>query len=84
MMDIKQHQQKLIKQESGISVNEQVAEELDTPVIKKDKKKTKYKIVNESNCKPNKLWVDQVREFYNKLKQECLGNIDTDINVPYT
>ena len=38
MMDIKQHQQKLIKQESGISVNEQVAEELDTPVIKKDKK----------------------------------------------
>ena len=25
------------------------------------------KIVNESNCKPNKLWVDQGREFYNKL-----------------
>ena len=23
-------------------------------------------IVNESNCKPNKLWVDQVTEFYNK------------------
>ena len=72
-----------MKQESGISVNEQVAEELHTPVIKKDKK-MKYKIVNESNCKPNKLWVDQVREFYNKLKQECLGNIDTDINVRYT
>ena len=28
------------------------------------------KIVNESNCKPNKLWVDQGRKFYNKLMQE--------------
>ena len=28
-------------------------------------------IVNESNRKPNKLWVDQGREFYNKLTQEC-------------
>ena len=26
-------------------------------------------IVNESNCKPNKLWVDQGRKFYNKLMQ---------------
>ena len=32
-------------------------------------------IVNESNCKPNKLWVDQGRHFYNKLMQEWLGNI---------
>ena len=32
------------------------------------------KIVNESNCKPNKLWVDQGREFYNKLMQEWLDN----------
>ena len=24
-------------------------------------------IVNESNCKPNKLWVDPGREFYDKL-----------------
>ena len=38
MMDIKQYQQKLMKQESGISVNEQLAEELHTPVIKKDRK----------------------------------------------
>ena len=30
--------------------------------------------VNESNCKPNKLWVDQGREFYNKLRQEWLDN----------
>ena len=28
------------------------------------------KIVNESNCKPNKLWVDQGKEFYNKHVQE--------------
>ena len=27
-------------------------------------------IVNESNRKPNKLWVDQERDFYNKLIQE--------------
>ena len=32
-------------------------------------------IVNESNCKPNKLWVDQGREFYNKLMQEWLENM---------
>ena len=25
-------------------------------------------IVNESNCKPNELWVDQGKEFYFKLK----------------
>ena len=31
-------------------------------------------IVSESNRKPNKLWVDQGREFYNKLMQEWLGN----------
>ena len=34
-------------------------------------------IVNESNRKPNKLWVDQGREFYNKLVQEWLDNNDT-------
>ena len=33
------------------------------------------KIVNESNHKPNKLWVDQGREFYNKLTQECTPHI---------
>ena len=30
------------------------------------------KIVNESNCKSNKLWVDQGTGFYNKLIQEWL------------
>ena len=45
----------------------------------KDKKgKTVYnaciKIVNEFNRKPNKLWVDQGREFYGKLMQEWLDD----------
>ena len=31
-------------------------------------------ILNESNCKPNKLWVDQKREFYDKILQEWLDN----------
>ena len=35
------------------------------------------KIVDKSNHKPNKLWVDQGREFYNKLMQEWLDNNDT-------
>ena len=34
------------------------------------------KIVNESNRKPSKLWVDQGRKFYNKLMQEWLDNND--------
>ena len=34
------------------------------------------KIVNECNCKPNKLWVDQGREFCNKFMQEWLDNND--------
>ena len=33
-------------------------------------------IVNESNCKPNKLLVDQRKELYNKLMQEWLDNND--------
>ena len=32
--------------------------------------------VNESNCKPNNLWVDQGRKFYNKLMQEWLDQND--------
>ena len=35
------------------------------------------KIVNESKPQPNKLWVDQGREFYNNPKQKCL--VDKDI-----
>ena len=33
-------------------------------------------IINESNCKPNELQVDQEREFYNKIMQEWLNNHD--------
>ena len=32
--------------------------------------------LNESNRKPNKLWVDQGRQFYKKLMQEWLENND--------
>ena len=31
-------------------------------------------IINESNGKSNKLWFDQGRKFYNKLRQEQLDN----------
>ena len=34
------------------------------------------KIVNESNRKRKKVWVDQGREFKDKLMQECLENND--------
>ena len=30
------------------------------------------KIVNQSNCIPDKLWFDQGRELYNKLMQEVV------------
>ena len=33
-------------------------------------------MINESHCKPNKLWVDQGREFYNKLMKKSLDNND--------
>ena len=33
------------------------------------------KIVNESNRKPNKLWVGHGREFYNKLMQGRYFNV---------
>ena len=47
----------------------------------KDKKgktvlNTFIEIVNEFNCKPNKLWEDQGRNFYNKPVQEWLDNND--------
>ena len=31
-------------------------------------------ILNESNCKRNKLWVDQKRKFFDKILQEWLDN----------
>ena len=107
---------------SAVNVNEELAEELHKPVIKKFKKRRAYarfkykicaadltdmgslysknrnvkhllcviktaksvlngfiKIGNESNREPNKLWVDQGREFYNKHMQEWLDNNDISI-----
>ena len=40
-------------------------------------------IANVSNCKSNNLLVDQGRNFYNKLMQECLDNNDILINSTY-
>ena len=34
-------------------------------------------IVNESNHKPNKFWIDKGREFHYKIMQEWLDNNDT-------
>ena len=31
-------------------------------------------IMNESNCKPNKLWVKQRKEVYNNFLQDWLDN----------
>ena len=37
-------------------------------------------IVNKPKRKPNKLWLDQGREFYNNLRQKLLANNDILIN----
>ena len=34
-------------------------------------------LINESKRQPNKLWVDQGREFYNNFIQKSLDNNDT-------
>ena len=41
------------------------------------KKNAFIKIVNKSNRKLNKLWVDQEREFYSKITQEWLDSNDS-------
>ena len=41
-------------------------------------------IVKESNSKPNKLWVDQGRLFYNKLMQKWLDNNNILMYSTYT
>ena len=45
---------------------------------KKDKNilNTFIKMVNESDRKPNNLWADQGREFYDELMQEWFDNND--------
>ena len=42
-----------------------------------------FNIVNESNRKPNKLWVDQGKEFYNKLIKKWLDVNDVLIYLTY-
>ena len=42
------------------------------------------KIANKSNRKPNKLWFDQGREFYNKLMQKWLDENDILIYSTYS
>ena len=41
------------------------------------------KIVHESNRKPNKLGIDQGREFYNKLMKKWFDNNDILIYSPH-
>ena len=41
-------------------------------------------IVNKSNRKPNKLWIDKEREFYNTLMQELLNNNNILMCSTYT
>ena len=33
-------------------------------------------VLLKSNCKPNKLWVDQVKEFYNSPMEKWLDDDD--------
>ena len=51
----------------------------------KDKKlititKVFQKILDESNCKPNKIWVDQGSEFYNRSIKSQLQDNDIATN----
>ena len=34
------------------------------------------KVLNESNCKPNKVWVHKGSTFYNRPKKSCLEKND--------
>ena len=38
-----------------------------------------YKILKESNCKPNKIWVDKDSEFYNRSMKSWLEKNGIDI-----
>ena len=42
--------------------------------------KTFQKVSNESNRKPNKIWVDKGSEFYNRSIKWCLQDIDVEIH----
>ena len=38
------------------------------------------KILNESNCKPNKIWVDKGFEFYNRSMESWLQENNTEMH----
>ena len=38
-----------------------------------------HKMLDESNRKPNKTWVDKISEFYNRLMESFLQNDDTEM-----
>ena len=56
---------------------------LNLKMIKKTVLDAFIKIVNEINRKPSKLWVNQRREFSNKLMQEWLDNNDVLMYFTY-
>ena len=37
------------------------------------------KILDESNCKPNKIWIDKGSEFYNRSMKSSLENDDVEM-----
>ena len=37
------------------------------------------KILDESNCKPNKIWMDKGSEFYNRSMKSFLKNNDVEM-----
>ena len=41
---------------------------------------TFQKILNESNRKPNKIWLDKYSEFYNRSMKSFLNNNDTQMH----
>ena len=45
--------------------------------------KTFQKVSNESNRKPNKIWVDKGSEFYNRSIKWCLQDNDVEIHSTY-
>ena len=40
---------------------------------------TFQKVWNESGCKPNKIWVDMYREFYNRSMKQWLQDDDIEM-----
>ena len=41
------------------------------------------KSLNESNCKPNEVWLDKDSEFYNRSMKSWLEENDVEIHSPH-